>query len=729
MPRKRLATLSLLLIAVTLVRPAARFGQVPAKKITYEQAYQMRDFGSFRMGDRISWLDDENYLVRERDEKTKTMRLIKVSAKTGAKTLYLDYDAIQKGLPQGFRAGMSAAASTDMSRLIFNSQNDLYLYMPKTQVFRRLTGNPSEEKNPRLSPDAKYLAYTRDNNLFACDLDTGLEYQITNDGSETILNGYESWVYMEEISNRRSQYAAFWWSPDGRQLVFQRFDDGPVPVFNIVRSTGTHGELEQERYPKAGDPNPKVKIGIVSLPNNKIVWADFDENADQYIAWPIWLPDSSRVVVQWMNRGQDNVKLYAVDPGTGKKEEIYNEQQPTWVEFFEDLYFFKDGSGFLLRSDLDGWRHLYIYDLKGNLKTRLTQGEWAVAGISLVDEKNKKVYFTAGKDRTVDTHLFRVGFDGQGLEQLTRESGTHRVQVSPGGSYFLDSFTNAVTPSKQDLWRTDGTLVRNVDPGDTSQFKDYQLAKKELFTIPTEDGYALPGYWILPPDFDQNKKYPVLFQVYGGPQDYGTVSNAYPQLSQQYLAQEGIIVMSVDHRGSGHFGKKGAALMHRNLGKWEMHDLIEAVKWLRQKPFIDGSKIGITGSSYGGYATCLALTYGADYFTHGIAGSSVTDWKLYDSIYTERYMDTPQDNREGYEFGSVMTHAKKLRGVLLLEHGDMDDNVHMQNTIQLINALMELDKQFDFVLFPNQRHGYGGKKRDNANRRGVDFWFRHFLNR
>jgi dipeptidyl-peptidase-4 len=382
-----------------------------------------------------------------------------------------------------------------------------------------------------------------------------------------------------------------------------------------------------------------------------------------------------------------------------------------------------------LRSDLDGWRHLYIYDLKGNLKTRLTQGEWAVAGISLVDEKNKKVYFTAGKDRTVDTHLFRVGFDGQGLEQLTRESGTHRVQVSPGGSYFLDSFTNAVTPSKQDLWRTDGTLVRNVDPGDTSQFKDYQLAKKELFTIPTEDGYALPGYWILPPDFDQNKKYPVLFQVYGGPQDYGTVSNAYPQLSQLYLAQEGIIVMSVDHRGSGHFGKKGAALMHRNLGKWEMHDLIEAVKWLRQKPFIDGSKIGITGSSYGGYATCLALTYGADYFTHGIAGSSVTDWKLYDSIYTERYMDTPQDNREGYEFGSVMTHAKKLRGVLLLEHGDMDDNVHMQNTIQLINALMELDKQFDFVLFPNQRHGYGGKKRDNANRRGVDFWFRHFLNR
>ncbi len=729
MPGKPLASLLLLLGALMSARPAAGFAQAPAKKITYEQAYGAQVGRSFRMGGVDSWLDDENYIIGEWDEKAEVIRLSKVAAKTGVKTHYLDYEAMQKGLPQGFHANAYAAASPDMSRLIFSSQNDLYLYVPKTQTFRRLTASPAEEKNPRLSPNSRYVAYTRDNNLLACDLDTGLEFQITADGSETILNGCESWVYMEEVSNRVSGSAAFWWSPDSRRLVFQRFDDGPVPVFNIVRSTGVHGELERERYPKAGDPNPKVRLGIATLPENTLVWADFDENADEYLAWPKWLPDSSRVVVQWMNRGQDEVKLIAVDPASGKKQEIYDEKQAAWVDFFPDLYFFKDGSGFLLKTDADGWSHLYIYDLAGRLKAKLTQGDWSVDAVSLIDEKNKRVYFTSGKGATAGRQLFRVGFDGQGLEQVTREPGTHTALVSPGGTYFVDTFLTSSARSRQDLFRTDGTLVRNIQAPDASQWEGYNLAKKELFTIPTEDGLAVPACWILPPDFDPAKKYPVLFQVYGGPQDYGTVSDTYPSVPQLYLAQEGIIVMSVDHRGSGHFGKKGAALMHRNLGRWEMNDLIQAVKWLRQKPFVDATKIGITGGSYGGYVTCLALTYGADYFTHGLAGSSVTDWKLYDSIYTERYMDTPEENKEGYEFASVLTHVKKLKGVLLLEHGDLDDNVHMQNSVQLISALMDEGKTFDFVLFPNQRHGYGGRKRDAANRRAVDFWFRNLLGR
>ena len=339
-------------------------------------------------------------------------------------------------------AGTQAAASADMSRLIFNHQNDLYLYLPRTQAFRRLTANPAPEKTPRLSPDARYVAYTRDNNLWACDLDTGLEFQITADGSETILNGYESWVYMEEVSNRQSRYAAFWWSPDSRKLVFQRFDDSPVPVFNIVRSTGVHGELERQRYPKAGDPNPRVKVGIASLPDNTVVWADFDERADEYLAWPKWFADSSRVVVQWMNRGQDEIKLFAVDPATGKKREIYGEKQPAWVEFFPDLHVLKDGSGFLLRTDADGWSHLYLYDLAGVLRARLTRGEWAVSGISLVDEKNKRVYFTAGKDDTAGNPALpgrlrrpQPGAADEGAGQPYR-SGLSRRELFHG--FFLD---------------------------------------------------------------------------------------------------------------------------------------------------------------------------------------------------------------------------------------------------------------------------------------------------
>jgi dipeptidyl-peptidase 4 len=730
MPRNRLGLMPLAAVMLALAWPAAADPQAPAKKITYEQAYsrEPREGGFARMSGMVSWLDDENCLVREWDDKAKAMRFFRIAAGTGVKTPHLDLESMQKGLPQGFAAGTHVAASADMSRLIFNSRNDLYLYMPKTQAFRRLTANPAPEKTPRLSPDARYAAYTRDNNLWACDLDTGLEFQITADGSETILNGCESWVYMEEVSNRQSQSAAFWWSPDSRKLVFQRFDDSPVPVFNIVRSTGVHGELERQRYPKAGDPNPRVKVGIASLPDNTVVWADFDERADEYLAWPKWFADSSRVVVQWMNRGQDEIKLFAVDPATGKKMEIYSEKQPAWVEFFPDLHFLKDGSGFLLRTDADGWSHLYLYDLAGHLRARLTRGEWAVAGISLVDEKNRRVYFTAAKEDTTGRQLFRVGFDGRGLEQLTREPGTHITQVSHGGSYFTDSFSTASSRGRQAIYRTDGVLVRGIPAPDASPWEGYRLAKKELFRIPTEDGYALPAYWILPPDLDRSKKYPVLFQVYGGPAA-PTVSDTYPSISQLYLVQEGIIVMSVDHRGSGHFGKKGTALMHRNLGKWEMNDLIQAVKWLREQPFVDASKIGITGSSYGGYATCLALTRGAGFFTHGLAGSSVTDWQLYDSIYTERYMDAPAENKEGYESGSVVTHAKNLKGVLFIEHGDMDDNVHMQNSVQLINALMDEGKDFDFALFPNQRHGYGGKKREAANRRAVDFWFRHLLGR
>jgi dipeptidyl-peptidase-4 len=728
MARKKSLTATGLLAVFFWLTPLAIFPQVALKKITYEQAYLNKEPFLLKPMTTGFWLDDENYLLREQDEKAKTMRLIRVSVKTGKKALFLDYSALQKNLPQGVVAAAAGAVSPDYSRFIYQHQNDLYLYLPKTQVFRRLTATPEEEKNPRLSPDSKYLAYTRANNLYAFDLDSGLEFQITADGSETIYNGWASWVYFEEILGRGSQYAAFWWSPDSRKIAFLRFDDSPVPIFPIFRSIGVHGELEKEHYPKSGDPNPKVKLGIVTLPENKIIWADFDGNADHYVAWPFWLPASDRLTVQWMNRRQDNIKIFSVDLKTGGKEEILDEKQAAWVEFFEDLYFFKDESGFLLRSDVDGWRHLYYYDLKGKLKARLTEGPWQVTRVGLVDEKNKWVYFSANKEKSTETDLYRVGLDGQGLERLTKDPASHFCQVSPGGSYFLDTSTSVAHPSKQDLYRSDGTWVRTIDSSESPTLKEYALGKKELFTIPTEDGYALPAYWLLPPDFDQGKKYPVIFTIYGGPGS-PTVSNSFPPQSSLYLAQEEIIIVSVDHRGSGHFGKKGVALMHRSLGKWEMNDLIQAVKWLRQKPFVDASKIGIMGGSYGGYTTCLALTYGADYFTHGIASSSVTDWKLYDSVYTERYMDTPAENKEGYEFGSVMTHAKNLKGVLLLEHGDMDDNVHMQNTIQLIDALMDQDKSFEYMVFPNQRHGFGGKKRENASRRNVDFWFKHLLGR
>lgn len=720
----RLLFIFILFSLTSSVRP-----QINKKKLTFEQAFLnasphvVKPLTAAR-----SWLDDEHYLLLKTDEKTKSSKLFKVKAQIGQESLFLDYTRIQKNLPQGLSALHHEDFTKDYSTLTYTYKGDLYLYVVREEKLKRLTATPHEVKNPRFSPNGQYIAYTRNHNLYVMDVNNGLERQLTSDGSETIYNGWASWVYYEEILGRRSRYAAFWWSPNSRKIAFLRFDDSPVPVFPLFRAKGAHGELEKERYPKAGDQNPRVKLGIIDLTTEKIIWAPMEEEADHYIAWPIWLPDGSKLTFQWMNRDQTNINIYSFEPNADKITEMYDEKQSTWVEFFEDLYFFKDGTGFLIRSDVDGWRHLYYYDLEGNLKQRLTEGEWTVTGISYVDEKRRVVYFTAKKDNTTETHLYRVSLDGGDLKKVTQQPGSHRIKVSPEGSFFLDTFSNIYSPPRQDLYTTDGTFIRIIDRSYTPLMDEYALGKVELFSIPTEDGWNLPAYWILPPDFDGSKKYPVLFTIYGGP-GASTVSNSFPRLSSFYIAQEGIIVMSVDHRGSGHFGKKGMSLMHRSLGKWEMHDLIEASKWLSQKAFIDSEKIGITGGSYGGYTTSLALTYGADYFTHGYARAPVTNWKLYDTVYTERYMDKPSENKKGYEFGSVMTHADRYKGVLFLAHGSMDDNVHMQNTIQLIDRLIDLDKKFEFMLYPNQRHSFRGKKREYSNRHFIDFWFKHFLNK
>jgi dipeptidyl-peptidase-4 len=707
---------------------ALAFPQEGKKRLTYKQAYGGMDMRSMMMMSRVRWLDDSHYLISEQDKKTRKTQLFKVNAQTGEKTAFLDYDLFEKAFPKGMRAMGHVDNTKDYSGLLYVSKDDLYHFSVKTNNFKRLTATPGRENNPQLSPDGRYVAFTRNHNLYSMDIETGLEYQLTTDGSETIYNGWASWVYMEEILGRGTRHRAFWWSPDSKKLVYLRFDDSPVPTFPLFKVGGTHGELEIERYPKPGDTNPYVKLGIVPANGGKTVWADVEEKADHYVAWPFWLPDSSRLTFQWMNRGQDHIKIYGVDLKSGKKHRIYEEKQPAWVEFFEDLHFFKDGSGFLLRTHVDGWSHLYVYDLDGHLEKRLTKGEWTVTGIALVDEKNGRVFFNARKEKTTEIHLYLIKFDGTGFKRLTNKAGTHRTSVSPEGSFFIDNFSNTTTPTKQNLYKSDGKLVRMIKDLGMADRDDYVLGKKEMLSIPTEDGWDLPAYWVLPADFDESKKYPVIFSIYGGP-NAGRVYNSYPSMSDLYFAQEGIIIFSVDHRSSGHFGKKGVDLMHRNLGKWEMFDLIEAVKWLHQKPFVDKTKVGITGGSYGGYTTCMALTYGADYFTHGYARSSVTDWHLYDSVYTERYMDRPSENEEGYTFGSAMTHAKKMKGLLFMSHGDLDDNVHMQNTIQLVSRLMDLGKKFEFLLYPDQRHGFRGSKREFSNRHYVDFWFEHFLNR
>ncbi len=715
-----------IIVSVSLLLITVSPGYSQKKMLTYQQAYG-------RAGERLTqsitspfaWTDDNNYLIRKRIDGNPAF--IKVNGLTGEETIYVDFSQYKKYLPGEFDMSGIPCHSEDYRKFIFISDNDLFLFNSVSNEFRQLTFNQSEEKNPAFSPDAGKVAFTRENDLYFIDLNIGKESRLTFDGGELVYNGRASWIYYEEILSRSSRYCAFWWSPDSKMIAFLRFDDNPVPVFPLFRAEGVHGELEITRYPKAGDPNPLVKLGVVRLDSGNINWLDDTQQDDHYIAWPFWSPDSRILVYQSLNRDQDEIRLMAADLQTGNTSEIYNEQQDSWVDFFEDIYVFKDGSGFLLRSNKSGWRNLYYYNFQGSLLSQPTYLDWDVRSTEFVNEKTKTVYFLGSGGISTETHLFSIRLNGKKLMKLTAFPGTHRPIVSPGGKLFYDIYSDIGTPEKHEIFSSDAKPVRFVNDSKLPAMDDYNLGKSELFKIPTPDGYNLPASWILPPDFDESKKYPVIINIYGGPESQG-VANRFPRgFSNYYLAQNGIIVMSVDHRGSGHFGKTGSSQMHRNLGKWEMNDYIEAVRWLRSQSFVDGDKIGITGGSYGGYVTCMALTYGADYFNFGVADYSVTDWHLYDNVYTERYMDTPAQNAEGYEFGSVLSHASGYKGKLLITHGTIDDNVHMQNSIQLIDKLEDLGKDFEMMLYPGERHGWRGPKGDHLSKLTVKFWFDNLL--
>lgn len=704
------------------------------KKLSYKQAYE-------RQGEQLTkrlpsvrgWKDGSTYLENRTVEKDGKRRatLLEIDAATGESQEHTGKAPKKPALAKGFRLSAARATSADESGYLFVKKGDLYYYNAERDAFKRLTATKGEERNPTFSPDGKQVAYTLRHDLYVTDIETGVDYQLTDDGSTHIKNGYASWVYFEEILGRRSRYRAFWWSPDSKKIAFLRFDDHKVPMFTLYRADYKadmiHGDLETTQYPKPGDPNPMVTLGVVDVADGKTVWMDTEPEADHYLCYPMFTPDGG-MVFQWMNRDQDHVILYRANLETGAKTIVYEEKQEAWIDWWTDLHFFSDNSGFLLRSDKDGWEHLYHYDWDGQLVKRITKGQWRVRSIAKVDEHNQRIFFTGFKKHSMDNHLFRVGFNGKGLKKLTADRGTHRCQVSTDGSYFIDSWNSIDEPGLMVLRDSEGKQIRELGSAKTEVLADYALGKVELFTFPSGDGYDLPARWVLPPNFDPTQKYPVLFQIYGGP-DAGTVRNAWTRNNALWMAQNGIIVISVDHRGSGHFGKQSVALMHRALGTWEVQDYVAAVKYLRSKPFVDAERIGITGGSYGGYMTAMCLTKGAPYFTHGIASSSVTDWRLYDSIYTERYMDTPQDNPEGYKIGSVMEYADKLQGKLRILHGDMDDNVHMQNSIQLVSALQDELKTFEFMVYPGGRHGWGGTKRTHSTRQGLAFWFEHLLGR
>jgi len=693
---------------------------------------QMRQRGGSQI--RITgWADDNHYLIQTFDSENKSV-IKSVDIKTGKGVVIppkkSERELLSESLPSGVSIGFNDVVSSDMQSVIIVKDTDLYYFKKGDNALRRLTNNDLPEVNARFSPDSKKIAYTKNKDLYIFDLEANKEIRLSFDASDRIYNGYSSWVYMEEILDRPSRYAAFWWSPDGNKIAYLRTDETDVPLFTLNRldeADGIHGKLEQVPYPKAGDPNPKVKMGIADIATAKTTWVKTDYSVDQYLAWPFWTPDSMKLAIQVINRDQNDMKFILADPATGDYIQIYNETQKAWLDFYKDIYVMNNGSGFIVNSVRDGWKNLYYYSWDNRLIARLTNLNFRVTSLDKVDEDQKVVFFTATGPESTDSHCFKVGLDGKNLVQITSGPGTHMVSISPKGTWFIDTWNSINSAGSIVAIDKKGKQVREIHKFEQQVYNPSKHSRAELVKIPTSDGlFNMPAIITFPVNFDASKKYPVIFRIYGGP-DSKNVSNSWQGNNPSWDSQNGIITFTVDHRGSRHFGKRGLDYLYRSLGKWEILDYEDAVKWLLGKPYIDGTRMGITGSSYGGYMTCLALTKGADFWTHGFAGSSVTDWRLYDDIYTERYMDTPQDNPEGYKDGSALTYAKNLKGKLYLIHGDIDDNVHMQNTIYLISKLQDEGKSFQFMLYPGNRHGISGQKGIHARNEANNFWLKSFF--
>ena len=624
-------------------------------------------------------------------------------------------------------------------------------------------------ENLKYSPDSTKMAFTRNNDLWVLDVATKKETRLTTDGSDVILNGYASWVYYEEILGRGSRYCAFWWSPDSKKIGFYRFDNSEVPFFPIYSPVAenadrsglqlgygqnaggavaledmspTGGSVRMTRYPKCGDPNPKVRIGIVNLDDGHTAWADFDENDDQYFGTPFWGADSKAFFIQREPRIQNTLDLYAVSPADGSKEHIYHETYDTWLDWISGMYFGRDGL-YMVRSFETGWEQIYYLSYDGKTLKRLTSGDnWRVNLVSVKEGKPSKnfdgttseIVYSAQRDSHVRTGLY---FANKGVVRAISNPAlsASSASVSPDKKYVVASQGNFTTPNQ--VWIFDlAKPARSFKVADAAgpDFNSGSPSLPKLLTMTTHDGLELPAIIVYPKDFDPSKKYPVHVDIYGGPDT--------PQVSERFLSynpyawysDNGIIEVVADCRAAGYNGRKGLDMIYKHLDEIEVKDFVEWADYLKKLPYVNGDKIGVEGFSFGGTMTALLVMKHPEAFHYGIAGGGVYEWALYDTHYTERFMSTPQNNPEGYERTKVTNAAKEYpvtdanydgSVMLKLTHGTGDDNVHFQNTLKLVDALQKEGKKFELMIYPDGMHGYRGYQGRHFNEANKAFWLKY----
>jgi dipeptidyl-peptidase-4 len=611
---------------------------------------------------------------------------------------------------------------------------DIFVVELINSSVKRLTKTQEVEDSITFSPDGKWISFIRGNEIFVIDWKTGQEKRLTFDASETVLNGTLSWVYWEEIYDHTD--VPYSWSPDSKAIAYLQTDESEVPISTFVNFEPVNQGVVRQRYPKAGQKNPKVKLGIVELDSAKTTWVDCGEY--EYLARFNWLPNSKEIAVQTLNRKQNELKLFFSERSTGKSRLILTETQPAWINLNDSLYFFKDGKRFIWMSERDGYQHLYLYDINGKLINQITKGEYMVVpsfggivsrngGLVAVDERKGVVYFTANKEALKERHLYRIGLNGKNLKRLTTGNGVHGVSFSPDLKYYLDNFSNISTPPELSLYRADGKRILTISPSAKEFLERFNLNYPEFYTFKTEDGIELPATMIKPKNFDPSKKYPAIIYVYGGPGAQQVIDSWSSRIFwANILAQEGYFYFVFEVRaGMGKSKATETSVYRQAYGIQNLKDILDGVKWLKSFPFIDEKRLGIWGGSGGGCTTLFVMTH-SDVFKAGISLYPVSDWHYYDTVYTERYQSTPDDNPEGYKATSSVLSAKNLKGRLLIVHGTYDDNVHPQNTEAFINELIKHNIQFELMIYPWRKHGISDPPaRIHLYTLMLDFWKRN----
>ncbi|MDD2674080.1 MAG: S9 family peptidase [Flavobacterium sp.] len=694
------------------------FTVVGQQKITIDELYN----GTFRaqgMDELQSLKNTNQYTVLNADRQSRSMQIDLYDFATLKKVSTLIDTKSHKDLSNGIDS-YTFDASEKMILLACNTNQifrhsftaDYYLYDIANKKLKKLFDFQVQE--PTFSPDGKKIAYAKENNLYVYDLASDKSTPITTDGQKnSIINGITDWVYEEEFAFVK----AFDWSADSKKVAYIRFDESQVPEFSMsMFGKELYPMMQTFKYPKAGEKNALVSLHIYDVNSNAVKNVNLGNYNDFYIARMKWTNDANTLSAQVLNRHQNNLDLLFIDGNSGTAKVVLNEKDKAYVDVTDNLTFLKDNS-FIWTSEKDGFNHVYLYDKNGKLKNQLTKGKWEVTNYYGLDEKTNTVFYQSVENGSINRDVYRIGLDGKNKVRLSQNTGTNAATFSPNFQYYINTFSSASQPTTYTLNEAKaGKQIQVIENNESlaTKLKSYNLPAKEFFVLKTAKGNELNAWMIKPKDFDPAKKYPVFMYQYSGPgsQQVNNEWNSTDDYWFMMLSQQGYIVACVDGRGTGFKGADFKKVTQLQLGKYEVEDQIDAAKVIGNYAFVDKARIGIFGWSYGGFMASNCIMKGNDVFKMAIAVAPVTNWRFYDSVYTERYMTTPQENASGYDDNSPINHVDKLKGKFLLIHGSGDDNVHVQNSMQMMEALIQANKQFDSQIYPDNNHGiYGGKTR------------------